>query len=335
MPPIQKSISYLGLARQSAGKGTPVTTALVGVGTLGGQTFQVPIDQDADPQTLAGGANDRFAPSAVRTAIHPGAEAQLRAYPKTAGLLFYGALGANVLAGAGPFTNTATPAQTLPYFTVFGRMGSEHARATDAVVDTLSLEVDETNPASMSVTFRAAGAPLLGQSAPTYTNDESVVPFMGGVGGTFQVDVDGTSLATARLTGFTCEINNNLEEVMLAAAIAPDDVFPAQQTIEGTIRMKPVDLADWRSVLTATPAGTTASNVPVYGSFSIKIVDPITPASNFLTLTSNRASMLTDFPEGDPGGGAVELEFAYRITRPLDASAAFTAVTTTVATITY
>lgn len=331
MPPIQKSISYVGLARQASGKGTPATTALVGVGTLGGSTFMAPVDQDYDPQTLAGGASDRFPAASVRTAIHPGASFQTRVYPKTAGLLMYGALGANVLAGAGPFTNTATPAQTIPYFTVFGRMGSEHARATDAVIDTLSIEWDETNPASMSAVFKAAGAPLLTQAAPTYTNDESIATFLGPVGGTFQFDTDGITLATARLTGFTCEISNHVEDVMLSAAITPDDVFQAQQTIEGTIKVKPVDLADWHSVLTGSAAGTTLSNVPVYGSFSVKLT---LDASNSLTLSSNRANMLTDFPEGDPSGGAVELEFAYSITRPIDGSAAFTSVAQTVATIT-
>lgn len=335
MPPIQKSIQYFGFGRQTAGKGTPVTVAQYGLGTLGGASFVAAIDQDNDPQTLAGNASDRFAPSAVRTAIHPGVSIDVRAYPRSAGALFYGALGTTVLSGAGPFLNTIVPAQVLPYWTCFGRIGSFHERVVDAVVNTVSLEFNETEPATVHAEFMGSGAPLLTQAAPTYTVDESIVPFMGGIGGTFSIDVNGTTLATTRLTGFTCEVNNNLEEVMLSAAITPDDVFPALQTVEGTIKVKPTDMVDWLGVLTGADAGTTLSNVPVYGSFSVKIVDPVTPASNSLTLTSLRAPMITDFPEGDPEGGAVELEFAYRVTRPLDASAAFTAIASTVATLTY
>lgn len=323
MPPIQELLGFVGLDLQAAKGSAGATPATFGFGVKSGKVLQFPITQDLEDITLPGGASDRFAPTANRTAILPGAAFQSRAYPRMLGLLGYGALGALVTTGAGPFTHTETPAITLPYLTAYGRYGNavESAKVADCKVDQLTIAWTDTEPATVDAVLMGITPTL--DSAFTVTNDESLTTFWSPIGGTLRFDVDGTSLAAEPVAAASVQISNGLTPVMISSQILPSDIMEGPQRVEGTITIRPNDFDEWQAIFTGTPGGTTPSNVPVYGSFDLKLA---IDANTELTLTANRVPFLADWPDSDPAGGAAEIELAYSVVRPTDGSAAFTMV---------
>lgn len=322
MPPLQKLTGVVGLNRQSAGKGTPVASpASYGLGVMDGHVFEAPITQDYDEVTMGGGVGDRVAPRVIRTEIMPGATFKTRATPRVLPLLMWGALGANVTTGAGPFTHTGTTAMDLPYFTLFGRLDSAYERLQDCKINELQLSWSEREAWELDCTFMGT-VPLIGAGgAFTVTNDETSQDVYTPSEGVFQIDVDGASLAVTNLTAFSLRIANNLEPIPLSKSVLPDDVFPRQQVIEGTITTVPDNLDDWRTILTGSAAGTAVEDDPIYGSFSIQgVIDANTDA----TFTASRVAFLAEFPESDPAGGGAEVELAFSCVRPTAGGTPFT-----------
>lgn len=321
---IQKILTQAAIEAQAA-KGTVITTPVTyGLGLLSGQVVTTPIESEYEDLTLPGTtSSDRFAPAINRLKVQPGTSFSTRAHARSLALLMRLALGTDTTTGAGPFTHTETPAIALPYFGVWATFGptNERIRLNDAKVDSLKLSWDETSP--LEVELAALGCGLtFDPGALTVTNDETVRDVIGPIGGTLQFDVGGTSLAAEPISAGEVEISNNLEPIFLSSAINPDDIAEGEQTVEGTLTIKPNDLDEWQRILTGTAGGTTLRTSTLYGSFSIlQQID----ASNRLTMTANRVEFLTDFPESDPGGGAAELTLAFRVVRPTDGSAAFTA----------
>jgi hypothetical protein len=322
MPPVQKEIVWVGLAKQTA-KGAGAANATYGMGVISGKAGTFPIAQDYEATTLNGAASDRYARGVNRTDVVPGAVFTCRAYPRSIGLLTFLALGTNVDAGAGPHTHTATPAMVLPYATVFFRYGSgEYGKIIDCKADSLEIAWSERNPCTVAVDLKGC-LPTLGTAAFTTTNDESLIGYLGPVNGVFTLDASSATPAAAQVKSGSCKISNNLVPVALSKSILPDDIMEGDQTTEGVIGVTPNDLTDWRKILTGTGSGTAVSQVPVYGSFSLKV---ILDANNDLTLSSNRCDFLTDLPDADPGGGPMELDLAYRVEAD-GTNPAFTALT--------
>jgi hypothetical protein len=322
MPPVQKEIVWVGLAKQTA-KGAGAASATYGFGVLSGKGGTFPISQDYEPITLNGGASDRFSPAVNRTEVIPGAAFTTRCFPRSMPLLWFAALGTNVDGGAGPHTHTATPAQDLPYLTAFLRYGSgEYEKIVDCKCNKLGVSWDERQPLQAAVELMGC-VPTLHTAAFTTTNDESLTPYHGPNAGIFTLDEASATPAAAQVKSGSIEVNNNLKAVPLSKSILPDDVFPADQTVEGVVGLVPNDLADWLKVLTGSGTGTTVSQVPIYGSLSLKtIID----GNNDQTLSSLRCDWLTDIPDADAAGGPMDIDLAFRVIRPTDGSAAFTAL---------
>ncbi len=321
MPPISKLVSYVGLSKQTAKGAGAATPATFGFGVLDGKIFNVPITQDYSPLTLNGGTSDRFPPNVKRTEANPAATFRTRVWPKSIGLLLYAALGAKAVSGTGPFTHTITPDQTLPYLTLFARYGSDYEKLVDVLVDELTISWDERNPLEAALAMLGL-TPSLGTAAFTVTSDETTQPFFGPVGGTLQLDTGSGTPAAAQIKAASVKIANAIEPVPLSRAITPDDLVPAQQTVEGTVTLVPNDLSDWKKIVTGSGSGSSLQSTEQYGSLSLKVT---IDANNELTLASSRVAFLAEFPDSDPGGGAAELELAFSIVRPTDGSAAFTA----------
>jgi tail tube protein len=321
MPPIQKLISFWGLAKQSA-KGVPAANATYGAGALGGQVFDVPIDQEPEAITLLGGANDRFAPAVNRTGAHPAAGFSTRVWPRSIGLFLLGALGTDVVTGSGPYSHALTPALDLPYLTLFAQYGTgEREKLPDCKVDELVVSWSEANPLEAEIALLGL-VPTLGTGAFTITNDETAQTFIGPTGGTFLLDVASATPVAAQVKGASIRIANNLAGIPLSKSILPDDVFPGLQIAEGTITLVPNDLTDWRKAVGGAAGATSVQESPVYGSFDLKCqID----ANTFVQFAAGRSSFLCPFPEADPGGGPAELELAFFCARLTGAGAAFTA----------
>jgi hypothetical protein len=319
---IQKRIQFVGLKKQSAKGSVGSTPATYGLGTLGGSILVVGIDQEPDEITY--GADKRISPDENRNAVNPGFGIRTRAYPRTLPLLAYLAHGAIATTGAGPdYSHAITPALTLPYVTGFAKLGSEYAKIGDAKCNTLSLSWSERRPLEVEATFLGI-TEFLTEPAWTATTDETGQSKFAPPGGTFKVDTASGTPAVAKITGGRYSVNNNLIGIPLSASQRPDDMAEGEQAIDVELTLMPDDFAEWKKAVTGTGSGTASQATPVFGSFDLKF---LIAANIYAQIVATKVAFTPDFPDGDPGGGPVELTLPGRVKQP----AAGDAVTFTVA----
>lgn len=296
---LQSAIAKVGVAKQTA-KGTAAAAPVYAHGVADGNVVSVNVDQALDD--LTGGT--RAGVNVTRTAVTAGAEFSSRVFAGSVGMWLYGALGTDVVTGTGPYTHTMTSGTgDLPYLTTFGLLDGTIHSVQDFKVDEVGISFDGSGPLSLSVS--GMGTVLGFPASFTPTTDEGFsVPFRP-VGGTFSIDVDGAggSAATARVMTGEVTITNNLDQIMLATSITPDDNFAGRLEVGCSFEVIPDDLALWRTMVTGTATGTTAAAAPVFGSFSLQFTD----GTNTLTLAANKVAFMCDFPAADPAGGYVTL----------------------------
>lgn len=313
--PLQKRIAFAAISKQTA-KGAPNATPTFGLGLRGGGIIDAGLEQENDGITFA----SRVSGDSNRNGVNPAASLSTRLWPRSSGLLLYGALGGIVTTGAGPYTHTITPGATLPYLTYFGQLDTEYHEVDDCKINTLEITWDGRAPVECQATLMGCGASFY-RASWTPTNDENGQTRFIPPGGTFKLDTDSATPVTAPVTGGRITINNNLVPVPLSASVTPDDVFEAEAMLEIELRVIPPATTFWRTIVTGADAGTTATGSVVYGSAEINyIID----ASNDLKLTAPRVAWQAEYPDVDPAGGPVELTLTGRIHKP--AGAAFTAV---------
>lgn len=316
MTTMQSAIALVGVAKQTA-KGAAAAQPTFQHGITDGSVLKVDVTQDREEHT----SGSRFSPGVNRTEAIPGAEFTMRAHPKTLGLYLYAALGAISTTGAGPYTHTITLGADLPYLSLFGKQNTDLYRIPDCKIDQLSLSWSGNEP--LEVSLQALGCELDVQGTWTPTTDEALASYWTPVGGTFQLDIDGTTLAAAPITGGEIQIANNAQPIMLSGVITPDDIAVGAQTIDVSLEMTPANLNDWRTVVTGSTGGTDVSGTPVYGSFSVAFVN----GTDTLTIACTRVPFLIDFPDADPAGGALTITAAGLVVQP---TAGTTPITATV-----
>lgn len=315
--PLNKKIALVGLDRQVSGKGTLAATATHSMGLRSGSVFDAGVDQQFEELTIA----DRMPPSAYRTGAHPSVEFTTRAWPRSIGLLLYGALGANTTTGAAdPWTHTITPSSTPLYLTAFSQLDTEYHKLRDCRVETLELTWEKAEPLEVNVAL--LGTVWTGYTTLwTPTNNDSDQQSFYPAGGIFQLDTDSATPVTADITGGSVEIANHLMPIDLSRSITPDDNWPGLLEITWTLRVIPTDTTAFREIVTGTSAGTTVGNFPVYGSANAQFT---IAANRDLTMTCTRISWMCEYPDADPAGGPAELELVGTALKP--AAAGFTAV---------
>ncbi len=297
MASINKSLVLVGYGKQTA-KGTPIAAPTFGHGVTGGKIAKVDLDQKPDEITSA-----YRAPAVVlRQGVATGSDFSTRAFVKSLGLLLLGAFGSVSVTGTGPYVHVFSLGDDLPYLTIFGKYDGQLVSVQDAKIDELALAWEGAKPLEVNAT--ALGTILGFPVSFTPGTDDSRGEFFVPGGGTFKLDVDGSTLAVARITGGSVKVANNLEVITPSASIVPDDIEPGQQTSASTLKLIPADFAEWRTIVTGTAAGSAISEVPVIGSFELTFVN----GANTLKLAGARVPFLCDFPEADPKGGPVELE---------------------------
>lgn len=314
---INRKLSRVGIAKQTA-KGTPSANAQYAFGVRSGNVVSVDVAQEREAVTLS---NSRLQPHANRGAVVPGADWASRAYPASIGLLLYAALGGISSEAGTPNTHTITPATTLPYLTLFGDLNGEIASIADCLLNELEISWDGVDPLEASASF--VGCDLgFDDSFGTVTTDDALAEYFRPAGGTFQLDIDGTTLADEPIRAGSISIANGVEPIILSAAVTPDDAAPAEQTIDVGLTLVPTNLDEWQTIITGTSNGTTVRDTPLYGSFSLTFT---LDASTDLVIASNRVAFLAEFPESDPGGGPAELELEGAVLLEADGGAAITA----------
>lgn len=296
---LQSAFAKVGVAKQS-GKGSVAAAPTFAHGVTDGAVLNVDVQQSLDD--LTGGS--RAGVNVTRSGVMSGIEFSTRAFASSVGLWLFGALGAKAVTGSGPYTHTFTPATSdVPYLTGFGVLDNNIYSVQDYKVDEFSVSFD--GPAPVTVAVSGMGTVLGFPVSFSPTTDESYSTAMRPVGGTFSIDVDGASgtSATARVTAGEVTISNNLDPIMLATSITPDDNMVGRMEVSCSFDIIPDDLAIWRTIVTGSSAGTTAASSPLFGTFSIQFTD----GTSTLTLAASKVAFVCDFPSADPAGGAVTL----------------------------
>jgi hypothetical protein len=283
MPPVQSALAQVGLASQAV-KGTPTANPTYAFGVTGGPVIVANTDQAISDLTSSK-RNSSYVDLSTR---QTGFDISTRAFTRTIGLLMY--------------THTITPANTLPLLTTWGSLDSTVFAVQDCMVDTLELSWDGTKP----VEVKASGMGTTMNFAPTFTpgTDETGASFLLPIGGTFKLDVASSTPVTAKITGGSVKINNNLADRTLSGSVVPDEVFPGRQEIEASVKLLPDNLLDWRAAYTGATGGTTAQQSPVYGSYEFTFVD----GTSSLKLQALRTSFIIPFPDANPSGGPTEVD---------------------------
>lgn len=316
--PIIKNLAAVGVARQTAGKGTPATQPDFYHGLRAGTAFEVAITQSEEERTLATG---RAAPEVNRERVVHGMKFTARVHPRAIGLYLYAALGSIATVTGTPNTHTITPGADVPYLTFWGLYAGEIKRVQDCKIDQLAIKW--SGPGKIEIDVTAIGCiPGFPGSITPVQDEQRAVSYQAG-GGTFTMDAASATPAAANITDGQLAINNNLAPLVLATSVVPQDVIIGHQSISPDLTIVPNDLAEWRKILTGSSSGTSISEQPIYGSYEqLFVID----ANTSLKLTCLRAAFACPFPSVDPKGGAADIPLTATAVEQTGGGVACTAV---------
>lgn len=306
--PIQSALAQVGVAKQS-GKGSAAAAPTYGHGITNGAVMTMEVSQDVEEQT----SGARASKAVNRNSVIPGMDLTCRAHPKVVGLYAYAAMGAVSTSGTGPYVHAVTLADSLPYLSAWGKLGSSIYKVQDFKVDSLGFTWSAAEALEMKVSGMGTIADFAASFSPT--NDLSIgtdAKYFRASSGTFKLDVDSATPATANITAGDVTIANNLSTIIASGSVSPADVFEGRQDVECSFDVVVENLDDWRTIVTGTSSGTTASAEPIYGSFEVEF----TNGTDKLKLAATKVAFLCDFPDADPAGGPVTLTFSGIAVRP-------------------
>jgi hypothetical protein len=254
--------------------------------------------------------------TAVRNAINADAEAKAlitaSLAPGNSGAGVVTALSAANLAGGaaagggGMYTHVCTLGDTLDYFTCFETKGDDTLQAVqDCKLDELEISWEENMPLKVAATF-VGGAWSIPATFVAAVDEMDTADYFTPVGGSFKYDVDSDTPEEASVIGGKVTIKRSAEAKFYSGSIEPGDVFEGSCEVEVSLTVLPDDMDLWRTMLTGSDAGTQVQGVTLYGSFEVTFVN----GTSSLKLACARAAFLSDFPEADPDGGAVEMDLA-------------------------
>lgn len=293
---MNKALSAFGWAKQSA-KGAEVAEPVFYQGVTGGKMVDFPIEQKEIEETSGLGAGT----GEYRESVIPAADVPVIMRPKAIGSLLQAILGTVQTTGAGPYTHVITLGGSVPYYTLFGKLDTELRKAIDAKLDELSIEWDGNGPVKVNATWLGCTPGF--DTAFVPVNDETLAAAFLASSGTYRYDIDGTTLAAAKVKGGKITLKRNLEADIISGSMTPDDVTEGSLTAEVELKIRAATLADQRTILTGTSNGTTVSEEPIYGSFDVAFAQ----GTNSVTIAATRVPFTCETPEADPKGGPVEL----------------------------
>ena len=311
--PIQKVSALTGVAKQSA-SGTIAANPTFAHGLTGGAPISVEPNQSAVEVTVG----KRAAYNVYRDTVVNGAEIQSLAYLKSVGLWLLGAIGTDTVTGTGPYVHTYSTGD-LPYLSVFAKgIDSTIEGIRDCKVDELSLKWDGSKPVDMTV--KTVGTVFSYPSTFVATTDETgSESFLTPIGGTFSIDVLGSTLVSARVIGGELTIKNNVAPIDPSATVEAGDVWEGIQEHSLKLTIVPDSLAEFRKTVTGNASGTAASTVAPTGSVSLTFKE--NNGTGQLVVTGSKVAFMTSFPDADPKGGAVQIELAGLAVMPVGGTA--------------
>ena len=303
---MQTGIAQLGIAIQS-GKGVAASAPDYCFGVLGGGP-KIEVSQDPDEVT----SSQRLQTSGVRSKIAVSVEASAPTYVAALGAILLAAYGDVQESGpvGGAYTHIYTHGDAVPYVTLFWREDDEYQKFSDAKISELECKWEGPKRLEMSFTFQAGTADLKATPwSPPGADETDATAWIVPVGGSFKIDGEGATPATAQVTGGSFKVSNNLSERELSSAIVVADHDEGRQTYETSLTLIPDDLDIWREMVAGDPHGQAASDSVQYGSleFNFKESDG---GDATLKIEGGRVMFMADYPEAQPAGGRAELEAA-------------------------
>lgn len=301
--PLQTLTAQIGVAKQTS-RGTIAANPTFAHGLAGGAPIQVEPSQSVLEVTTG----KRAASTVIRESVAASAGGDFPAYIRTLGLYLLGALGSVTTTGASaPYTHTYALGD-LPYLSFFAKgIGADIEAIRDCKIDELSLKWDGAKPLELSV--KAMGTVFSYPSTFTVgTDDTGSDAFLVPVGGTFEVDVVGSSPASARVIGGEITIKNNSATVDGSAAIESLDVIEGVSEHEIKLTIVPDDLAAFRETVTGASNGTAVSASVPFGA--VNLVFKENGGTGTLAVQGDKVAFLVGFPEASPKGETTKLELA-------------------------
>lgn len=301
--PLQTVSTLVGIAKQ-ASKGTLAANPTFAHGVTGGASVSVEPAQSPVEVTTS----KRAAYNMYRDSSANGGTVQSLAYLKSVGLYLLGAMGTDTVTGTNPYVHTFSTGD-LPYLSLFTKgLDTTIEGIRDCKVDEFSLKWDGSKPVQLSA--KLSGTVFSYPSTFTPTTDETASEsYLIPVGGTFQVDTSGSTPATAAVIGGEITVKNNVSPIEPSASIEASDVWEGIQEVSLKLTIIPDSLADFRKTITGSAAGTSVASTVPTGQVNIVLKENAGGAGT-LTITGTKIAFLTAFPEGDPKGGAVQIELA-------------------------
>lgn len=300
--PLQTLSALIGVAKQAA-RGTLAANPTFAHGLSGGS----PISVEPEQNVLEVTSGKRVQSAMTRDSVANGAAVQAPAYMKSLGLYLLGALGSVTTTGTGPYVHTYATGD-LPYLSIFAKgIGADIEAVRDCKIDELTLSWEGASPVQISASASGTVFSYPATFTPT-TEETGSTSFLVPVGGTFEVDVVGSTPVSARVVAGELVIRNNVEAVNGSAAIEAADIVEGIQEHTLSLTIVPDDLAAFRKVITGSASGTSVSGSVPYGS--VNLVFKENGGTGQLAVTGAKVAFMTAIPEVSTTGGAVQIELA-------------------------
>ena len=289
-----------GVAKQTA-LGSLAANPTFAHGLIDGGLASDP-KQEADPLTSA----STSPLGAFRERIESASDFKARVMAKSIGLYLFNILGNIVTTGASPYTHTLTEGSSSPYLSLFEKaLDGTIIAHKDCKVEELSIEWDENKPLDLSVKTNDGVLSFPATFTPTVDEAGSVL-YYSPVGGTFKYDVDSGTPVVASIQGGTITMKRSNDPQFNSGAIEAASVYSGGLSIECKFKVRPEDVALWRTIVTGTTSGAAAATTPLYGSFEHTFV----LGSDSLKISAPRVGFLADKPKANPANGLAEVELS-------------------------
>lgn len=304
----------VGFGKQSA-LGTPLAAPTFTVPIMGGGMRPV---RPRDDLSITAATNARRGQH-IKSAYGEGTVRML-AHTEAIGLLFYEAMGAQTVSGAGPFIHTFTMADALPALplTVWSMVEDDWYRFTDTYVRRLMISGAATENCVVEVDFVSLDYDRV--AAPTYT-EVAPQPRYKFIGSTIQLEADNDTPTTiSNIRSIEFEIDR-VAELIYSTGLNPAFVVPERQVnlrAETIFRDAATDQG-WDFLTGSSLGSIAATGGPTQDllSGSAKATfgrHPIDATKTLIIATGSAVDSPVanwdydvERPEADPGGGPVTI----------------------------
>ena len=234
MNAVRTTDGYVGIGKQ-ASKGTSVVpTHFL---RLSGPESMVQNQEVSEHRSLS---SDQELDAIYKIGHGPDGGAPIMVRPDMGAFLLAMILGADSIAGSGPYTHTITRANTIPWLSIDRKL-TDAERFEDCKLNQLVISGEAGNPITMDFTFMGIDCNIESAETPSYETDE---PFMFFDTGSYTLD----SGAITNINSFTITINRNLSPVK-TTSFKRNTLLETGFDIEVALRLLYEDNAKYKDIL--------------------------------------------------------------------------------------